>query len=235
MNWADIYVSIDFDGTITDSDITDAIIQRFARPGWEEAEKQWEQGNIGSRECLKAQFALVDAPLSSMLEYADTFSVDAGFKDYVRFLKINGIRFSIISDGFRVFIERILKNAGLSNIPVYANRLREEGGALKVDFPYASKNCLSGVCKAELAATLSSGAPIIHIGDGRSDFCISETANFVYSKGKLTDFCKSNGLPHVEFTRFNDIRSSMAAFVSSEASVNNEPIILIPAFNEIAG
>jgi hypothetical protein len=48
-------------------DITDAIIQEFARPGWEIAERLWEEGAIGSRECLAMQMALVDQPLTNHL------------------------------------------------------------------------------------------------------------------------------------------------------------------------
>lgn len=231
MNRTDIYVSIDFDGTITEKDITDAIIQRFARPGWEEAERLWEEGKIGSKECLSAQIALVDAPLADIIEYVDSFSIDAGFKDFIRFLMRSNIRFGIISDGFDVFIKRILTNEGISGIPVYANRLYVENGSLKTSYPYASRNCSSGVCKAEVAATLGDGSPVIHVGDGRSDFCISERASLVYSKGKLTGFCRENGIPHIEFARFGDIRKSVAELISSPSPAR-EHGLTAPFFNE---
>ncbi len=213
-----LYVSIDFDGTITDADITDAVIQRFARPGWEEAERLWEEGVIGSKECLEAQFSLIDAPLNNILEYVDTYSIDKGFKDFIAFLKGARIPFGIISDGFQVIIERMLSNAGISRIPVYANHLTSEGAGgaparLKTSFPYHNRRCASGVCKSEVARTLGNGVPVVHIGDGRSDFCIAEEAQFVYSKGKLTTFCKEKGIPCIEFLNFSDVKNSMAALV----------------------
>lgn len=214
MDTNNIFVSIDFDGTITDTDITDAIIQRFARPGWEEAERLWEAGRIGSRECLERQFSLIDAPLERLLEYAGTFTIDKEFSSFISCLKRMDIPYAIISDGFEVIIRRILGQAGLKGMPVYANRLTAENGALKAAFPYSSRNCPSGVCKSEVARTLSDGSPVVHIGDGRSDFCVSEDALWVYSKGKLTDFCVDRGIPHVEFNGFADIRMSLEALVA---------------------
>lgn len=212
-----LYVSIDFDGTITDADITDAVIQRFARPGWEEAERLWEDGVIGSRECLETQFSLIDASLDNILKYVDTYSIDKDFKGFLAFLRDAGIQFGIISDGFQVIIERMLSRAGISSVPVYANRLVEEGGELKTSFPYHNKSCVSGVCKCEVTRILSSDAPVIHIGDGRSDFCIAEEAHLVYSKSKLTAFCRGKAIEHFEFTNFRDIQTSMSALFSKAA------------------
>lgn len=203
------FVSIDFDGTVTAADVTDAVIQLFAKPGWEEAEKLWELGRIGSRECLETQMSLIEAPLDSVLEYIDSFAIDETFVDFVSFLKKFHIPFGIISDGFQIFIERLLKNAGLKQIPAYANQLKEEGGKLKTFFPHMDKNCSSGICKCEVAKKLGNGLPIIHIGDGRSDFGVSGKAWYVFSKGKLTDFCEDKGIPHSPFNNFNDIEKRL--------------------------
>jgi hypothetical protein len=51
----------DFDGTISVEDITDALLVRFAKPGWEDIEQAWKRGEIGSRECMARQIALLDA------------------------------------------------------------------------------------------------------------------------------------------------------------------------------
>ena len=53
---------VDFDGTITCRDTTDAVLEAFADPSWLAVEREWVAGRIGSRACLTAQMALVDAP-----------------------------------------------------------------------------------------------------------------------------------------------------------------------------
>ena len=43
-------VFCDFDGTITQLDVTDQILSQLAHPSWREVEQQWMQGLIGSRD-----------------------------------------------------------------------------------------------------------------------------------------------------------------------------------------
>lgn len=203
------FITIDFDGTVTDLDITDAIIKEFAKPGWEEAERLWEEGGIGSRECLAMQMSLIDAPIERLLEYIRDFAIDESFISFIGFLKEFHIPFGIISDGFQVVIESILADAGLYDIPVYANRLVAGDGGLKTLFPYANKSCSSGMCKCKTAGGLSNGLPIIHIGDGRSDFCLAEKAAYVFSKRRLTDYCRTKGISHSAFNNFKVIERSM--------------------------
>src|SRR5947208_12784471 len=55
-------VFCDFDGTITQVDVTDAILERLADPQWRDLERAWVRGEIGSRERLARQMAVVPAP-----------------------------------------------------------------------------------------------------------------------------------------------------------------------------
>jgi 2-hydroxy-3-keto-5-methylthiopentenyl-1-phosphate phosphatase len=198
-------VAIDFDGTVTDVDIIDAILQSFAQPEWQEVESSWEQGIIGSRECLERQMAMVDQPLGKLLDYIDGFSIDGTFKDFTRFLKAREIPYAIVRDGFQVFIERLLANAGLGQIPIYANILREEQGTLKTIFPYSQPDCNSANCKCTAVSDLSKERALILVGDGRSDYCLAHKSSHVFAKKKLTDYCFDHNIPHTPFDNFGEI------------------------------
>lgn len=202
----EFFVAIDFDGTVTPVDITDAVIKKFAGPGWEEAEEQWENGLIGSRECLERQICLIDAPVDRLLQYIDGFSIDRHFTEFIGYLKCCNIPFAIISDGFRVFAERLLKNSGLESTYIYANELIEINGRLRALFPNSNEYCYSGTCKCVVARYLSKGLPIMLIGDGRSDFGLAGKAAHVFSKGKLSVFCESRGISYTPFNNFMDMK-----------------------------
>ncbi len=206
------FVAIDFDGTVTDVDIIDAVLQSFARPEWQEAETLWEQGIIGSKECLELQMSMVDQPLRKVLDYIDGFSIDNTFKDFIGYLDARGIPYAIISDGFQVFIERLLANAGLGEVPVCANLLREEGGVMRTVFPYSQPDCNSANCKCAAVSELSKGRSLIVIGDGRSDFCLANQARHAFTKKKLSDYCRENNIPHTPFDSFSEI----AAFLETK-------------------
>lgn len=205
----DYFVAIDFDGTVTDVDITDAVISEFAAPEWKISEELWECGIIGSQECLETQMSLIDASQGELLAYIEQFSIKASFSDFTAFLKGRKIPFAIISDGFRPFIERLLNKAGLKDIPVYANNLFNKAGKTATAFPYATPDCPSATCKCMVSERLGKSRPVILVGDGRSDFCIAEKAAFVFSKGRLTEYCIDRGIPHQQFSGFREVEKGI--------------------------
>ncbi len=217
----DYSVAIDFDGTVTDVDIIDAVLQSFAPPEWREVEALWEQGIIGSRECLERQMSMVEQPLSLLLAHIDDFSIDETFGDFARFLARRNIPYAVVSDGFQVFIERLLRNAGLNDVPVLANIVSEEKGRLKTIFPYSDSECGSANCKCTAVTQLSKGRPLIVIGDGRSDFCLSHRATRVFSKKKLTGYCRTHEIPHTPFESFREIQNYLTEKRSFISALNS--------------
>src|SRR5215471_12844074 len=93
-------VFCDFDGTITQTDVTDEILSELAHPSWEEVETEWVRGMIGSRECLSRQMALVEASEEQLNSLVDTIPVDPGFAAFYQFLRKRRVPFYVLSDGF---------------------------------------------------------------------------------------------------------------------------------------
>lgn len=199
------FFAIDFDGTVTDADIIDVVLQRFAAPEWRDVETQWERGLIGSRQCLEIQMSLVDSSLAGLLDAIDDFTIDGTFRDFIALLDERQMPYAVLSDGFQIFIERLLGSAGLARVPVYANLLQEEGGKLRTLFPYSRPDCSAANCKCRAVETLSRGLPVVLIGDGRSDFCVARKACHVFTKNKLTKHCRTNDIPHTPFDNFAEI------------------------------
>ncbi|MDR0338780.1 MAG: HAD-IB family phosphatase [Desulfovibrio sp.] len=200
-------VICDFDGTITPFDVTDALLTRFAAPEWEAVEAAWVRGDINSRQCMERQVALLDVAPAELDAYLDTVPVDGDFPSFVGWCQDMGIGISVLSDGLDYAITRILSRHGLC-LPVTANRLvflPENRYAL--DFPHGAPECGSGVCKCR-AARKEDGRLLL-IGDGRSDFCFAERAEFVLAKKRRTllDFCSDKTLPHQAYTDFREVRA----------------------------
>jgi 2,3-diketo-5-methylthio-1-phosphopentane phosphatase len=205
------FTAIDFDGTITDVDVVDSIIEEFAESGWEAIEELWLRGAIGSAECLRRQVALINAPVITLLDYVDSFKIDPHFSGFVNYLREKGMPFAIVSDGFRVLIERILNNAGIGGIPsIYANDLVEADGRLVITHPHSAEGCPSGTCKC--MAMRNAGLPVRLIGDGHSDFCAAREASMVFSKGELSRYCRENAIQFYEFDSFKDIEDFFVRF-----------------------
>jgi len=199
-------VQSDFDGTISLLDVTDTLLNRFGKPGWQELEEAWERGDIGSRECMKGQVALLDMSEAELQSHLDTIEIDAQFAGFVAEAQAHGIKVQVVSDGIDYAIRHVLARHGLGELEVIANHLVQTGArSWRLESPWASKHCAraSGNCKCErLAEQQALHGRVLYIGDSTSDFCVSGKADFVLAKYKLIDYCRSRGIEHASFEHF---------------------------------
>lgn len=209
-----LHFAVDFDGTVTLRDTTDLLLERFADAAWLDVEAEWVSGRIGSRECLARQIALLKATPGELIEALGAVDVDPQFPEFVAAARALGATIEIVSDGFGFSIETILDRYDL-DLPVVSNRLRWLGGGRwKAEWPHAASDCrsMSGVCKCRVA---HAGRFVVHVGDGRSDFCLAGQAGFVLAKGALAAHCLERGYPHLPIGSFADALDWMTAFRAS--------------------
>lgn len=199
-------VQSDFDGTISLLDVTDTLLNRFGKPGWQELEDAWERGDIGSRECMKGQVALLDMSESELQQHLDTIEIDPHFAGFAAEAKALGIKVQVVSDGIDYAIRHVLARHGLVDLEVIANRLVQTGErSWRLESPWASARCAraSGNCKCErLAEQQAVHGRVLYIGDSTSDFCVSGKADFVLAKYKLIGHCESQSIAHARFEHF---------------------------------
>lgn len=207
-----MHVFCDFDGTISIEDATDYILSRFADPEWESIEDEWKRGLIGSAECMQRQVALIRTPRQALDQALDEIAIDRGFPEFVAFCRSIHIPVTVISDGVDYFIERILKRHHLDDLPVIANKLSVSGvnghTQYQLSSPYRMAQCAaaSGVCKCR---AVSSYDMRIYVGDGRSDFCVSDKPDIVFAKGKLAEYCERRQIEFVPYHSFTDVTHTL--------------------------
>ena len=90
-------VICDFDGTISTVDATDRLLEVYADPEWLSIEQDWKDGEIGSRECLSRQVALLRADIAQIEALADTITIDPHFTSFADLCKRECIELVIIS------------------------------------------------------------------------------------------------------------------------------------------
>ncbi|MGA9423184.1 MAG: MtnX-like HAD-IB family phosphatase [Rhodanobacteraceae bacterium] len=198
----------DFDGTIAIEDVTDALLKRFALPGWERLEQDWCDGRIGSRQCMAGQVALLDAERGELDSLIDKVSIDPDFRAFVEEARRFRMPLCVVSDGLDYAIARILARHGLGQLPIIANRLVANGARRwRLQSPHAVARCRSnsGTCKCSCADRQRRGRHrALLIGDGRSDFCAAESADLVFAKSHLLDHCRVAGIAHRPIENFRD-------------------------------
>jgi 2,3-diketo-5-methylthio-1-phosphopentane phosphatase len=212
-------VLCDFDGTIAQEDVTDSLLMRFGRPGWDVLEVDWREGRIGSRECMAGQIALLDCSRDELDEHLAGMTIDPDFGRFAAAVADAGASLTVVSDGLDYAIRSMLRRHGLGHLPIVASRLVATAPRRwKLEFPFAGAACVSasGTCKCAWAELprVRPGTRVLMVGDGASDFCVAGRADLSFASKRLLDHCLDHGLPHracANFGRAIELWSALAA------------------------
>ncbi len=213
-------VLCDFDGTIALEDVTDSLLVRFGRPGWDALEADWRDGRIGSRLCMQGQVALLDCTRDELMDHIASIRIDDRFPAFVTALEQRGWPLVVVSDGLDLVIWAILQRYGLGRLSVVANQLKAVGQrSWQLDFPNARPNCGtdSGTCKCAWSQppVAAPSSLVLMIGDGASDFCVAGRADMTFARKRLLEHCLDNGLRHrpvADFGQALALLPELAAF-----------------------
>ena len=218
----------DFDGTVSLKDTTDFLLENFAQEGWQEIEQQWEKGLIGSKQCMQQQIALLKMTQQQFYQCLDQIEIDQGFLELVKLSTQYEIPLIIVSDGLDLVIQYILSKYKLSHLPIVANQLiQTDEDQWRLDFPNTNSSCISasGTCKCKVAQQYQP-EHIILIGDGRSDFCLSEVADYVFAKKSLIEHCREKQILHSPFEQFSEIQRPLEKLLVGDFAINHNMMVI---------
>ena len=212
-------VYCDFDGTITQGDVTDTLLIELADPSWRLVEAEWEEGLIGSRECLARQIPLIQGGWRAIEKQLDAIALDPTFGDFAGWCMAHNVPLRIVSDGIDRVIEVLLARANIKVDAIYANHLVESpAGELSLTFPYPATErvCSAGLCKCERMEDATDTPLRVVIGDGRSDFCWVSRTDWLFAKSRLLAYCHAEGVACTPFENFNTVRLAIARRLSRQ-------------------
>jgi 2-hydroxy-3-keto-5-methylthiopentenyl-1-phosphate phosphatase len=205
-------VVLDFDGTITESDLLDRAAKQFGDPAvYQEVEDGLDEGRLPLREVITREFAPVTAPLEEVVAWVlEHARVRPGFAAFVSDVRKAGWDVHIVSSGFHELIEPVLEREGV-DVPVHANRVdpRPDGWRVEWRYPAGCDEC-SESCKR----TLLPEGHVVYIGDGYSDRCAALAADRVFAIGALAAYLAEKRAAFEPFRGFD----TLAAQISSEPS-----------------
>ncbi|MBS0169519.1 MAG: MtnX-like HAD-IB family phosphatase [Nitrospira sp.] len=202
-------VFCDFDGTITEVDATDAVLEAFALPAWREWERRWVNGEITSRECLARQVELIRVDQETLKAFAAQLPIDKGVLDLDQRCREHGVPLTIVSDGIDFIVAAVLHRHGLLHLPVFSNHLHwDEQGQMGLSFPFSIQGCHSGAgtCKCAITRAMETApSRAVYIGDGQSDQCVSAKIQRVFAKGHLRQWCGRQGIHCEPFETLSEV------------------------------
>ncbi len=209
----------DFDGTITKKDAVNTFFEEFASSDWTKSEELWINGKISSRENAIIQVGLVrELDEKELNNFIDSIEIDEYFVEFYQLLKSKNIELVILSDGFDLFIQKILERLNLSEIKFYANHLVYQNNKFKIEFPYFDDKCKkgAGMCKCGKIKEKD----YIYIGDGVSDLCVAQKADTLFASKSLLKYCETNNMKCIPFKNFRDIINFVNNNINNINNVN---------------
>ncbi len=218
----DVAVVVDFDGTVTEEEVSRQLLERFARPAWQELERRLDAGELTVRDAKSREFEMMEATEAQMRAFVrESARLRLGFPEFVSHLRGLGFPLAIASEGLDIYVDEVLEANGIDYGAVFCNTFkRGKEGAWKVGFPRPSPECdKCGHCKLALVRSLKAdGNYVAYIGNGRTDHCPSKEANIVFARGWLADALEEEGRPFVLFEDFFDVMQAWDSVVAHRQS-----------------
>lgn len=206
----------DFDGTVANNDVWLNTLGKFIpdKVAHDKLIEEYNTGELPTRECIRRELELIkDFDLKKFYDLVDKEFLDIYFKHFCDYCSERDYPVVIVSEGFDLYIERILK-ANSINLQYYCNKLIvHDDNSLSCEFPYSDEHCnWCGVSKRNILINNTNdleGEISVFIGDGVTDFCVSGFADVVFAKDKLASYCWKNNITYFEYKNFLDITNKL--------------------------
>jgi HAD superfamily phosphoserine phosphatase-like hydrolase len=208
--WA---IFVDYDGTITDRDTFDVLVEAFAGPHvWAQTERELDEGGASIRDVLQRQAGYVTGDYDNVRSILRReIAVDATFAQFAREVVACGAALTVVSSGIEPIIRERLDDAGARDVAIVANGLEPDPSGWKIVYRDGSPN---GTDKSALVrAARARGRRTAFVGDGRSDFAAAELADVRFAKrGRLLEgYLRERGLAYAPFSSFAEIGALLDA------------------------
>jgi 2-hydroxy-3-keto-5-methylthiopentenyl-1-phosphate phosphatase len=210
---SDRTIVVDFDGTVTKTDLLDTIASRFGDPEvYQEVEDGLDEGRMSLREVITREFRPVRKPLDEVISWElENVVLRPGFDEVVALARERGWRVVIVSSGFHELIEPFLVHAGF-DVELHANRVEPDPEGWSVDWRYDETCDICGEsCKRSIVQRYGGDGEIVYIGDGYSDRCAAEASDRVFATRGLAAYLAERGTDFEPFEDFHSVARSLAS------------------------
>ena len=203
---------VDFDGTVTETDVLDTIASQFGDPEvYQEVEDGLHGGRLPLRDVITREFEPVKMPLEDAVQWAiENVRIRPGFRELVELANERGWRVVVVSSGFHELIEPMLQHEGV-DVELHANRVDAGPDGWRVIWRYDDECESCGEsCKRSVVRRIAGDDEIVYIGDGISDHCAAEASDRVFATRGLARYLDERGVPYELFDDFHSIAESLA-------------------------
>jgi len=200
-----ILIQCDFDGTITEEDVSFVLLDSFTGGEWRPLLEDYRAGRISVGHLNRKAFGMVKADQQELVKAMNgRYKIRSGFQELVDYCHKEGLRFVIVSNGLDFYINVILRELGLQDIEVFAARTQFHTEGLRVSYiGPKGKEIDEGFKEAHVDSFSSQGYRVFYAGNGVSDFPAARKCYHIFATGELLSVCRKE---KVECFAFDDLK-----------------------------
>lgn len=204
-------VLVDFDGTACLHDVAEHMLVEFGPASWADFDDAVDRGDIGLRQAINAQDAMLDADRETLLAFARRHCpMDPTFASFVEWLGSHDVPVALVSDGFGFYIGPHLEAAGIHGLTVITNEQvwDSQDRPASMRFDNGHPTCVGcGTCKMQAVLSYRERyGPVAFIGEGQTDRFGALYADITFAKLDLVAHCERDGVPYVAWDSFDNVR-----------------------------
>ncbi|MFC2010031.1 MtnX-like HAD-IB family phosphatase [Chloroflexota bacterium] len=200
-------VQCDFDGTVTEEDVSFIILDAFSGTGWRQLFRDYQEGKLTVGRFNAEAFSGVKADKKSLVEVVRREAkVRSGLRELVDCCRRKGYRFVIVSNGLQFYIEEIVYGMGITGVEVFAAKTEFSPDGLKVQYVGPDGSFVDNDVKAAYVDSfVAEGYRVVYIGDGLSDTIPAGKSHYVFATRNLPEHCRKANIVFTPFSDLSDI------------------------------
>jgi 2-hydroxy-3-keto-5-methylthiopentenyl-1-phosphate phosphatase len=209
-------IQCDFDGTVTEKDVSFLLLDAFARGDWRQLLTEYREQKISVGDFNTRAFAQISASKRELLEYMNgRVKIRAGFRELVAYCKRESFKFVIVSNGMDFYIGSLLAGLGLNDIEVFSGQATFQPWGIEARYIGPDGNQLDTDFKGAYTRTfLAGGYRVIYVGDGISDMPPARLTHHIFARGDLLTQCREAKLKCVPFDDLTDVVRGLEPFAN---------------------
>lgn len=212
-----IAVQIDFDGTVTEEDVSFLLLDTYVGGEWRKHLDEYSSGDITVGTFNKKVFGMMKADRKTMTDFvlsSPRVKIRPGFKELIAYCRKQGYKTVIVSNGLKFYIEALLKRQGIKGLEIHAAENVFFKGSVDVNYLGPDgKEVDAGFKEAYTKELCKQGYDVIYIGNGTSDIYPARLAKNVFACEDLLVKCQKDKLTHYPFKDFFEVIEQMEKLV----------------------
>ncbi|MFA5628967.1 MAG: MtnX-like HAD-IB family phosphatase [Dehalococcoidales bacterium] len=200
-------IQCDFDGTLTEEDISFLILDTFAEGDWRALLEQYKSGQISVGKFNTLAFRMVKQTEKTLVNFvSEKAKLRPNFKELLDYCNSRNFRFTIISNGMTFYIKTLLKNIGIEDFEIYAAQATFNNNGIEARYIGPDGNEVQDGFKTTYANKfLGEGWRVISIGNGASDVPAAKLAHHTFATEPMLSLCRESGMDCFPFETLDDI------------------------------